>query len=159
MGWKYDGFRAGARLSANGRVRLDSRNGTDFTTTFPEIAEALTAALPRGRVALDGEIVAAHPVTGVPDFDRLQQRLGANPSAALLAAIPTSYVLFDVLVIDDHPVTEQPYWRRRGLLAELDVSHPRLQVPQHQQGIAPQTLLEVAKAHHIEGIMWTVFEP
>jgi hypothetical protein len=151
--WKYDGFRAIARLRADGQVRLDSRNGKDFTTTFPEVATTLTEALPGRRLSLDGELVATNPTTGAPDFAQLQQRLGTHPSAELLARVPVSYVVFDLLHLDNQPTTALPYTERRRLLAELGITHPRLLVPSHQVDVDPLTLLELARTHDIEGVV------
>lgn len=95
--WKYDGARAIARVRPDGAVRLDSRNARDFTTSFPEIAHALAAALPGRRLTVDGELVAMSPETGAPDFAQLQHRLGTVPSAELPAQVPVSYVVFNLM--------------------------------------------------------------
>ena len=154
-GWefKWDGFRAIGRVRADGHVRLDSRNAKDFTPAFPEVAAALAEALPGRQVSLDGELVATSPTTGAPDFGQLQQRLGTRPSGELLARIPVSYVVFDLLHLDGQPATALPYRERRRLLAELDITHPRLLVPAHQVDVDPHTMLELARTHDIEGVV------
>jgi bifunctional non-homologous end joining protein LigD len=150
--WKHDGFRLGARV-APGQGRLDSRNDRDFTTTFPEIADALVSALPGRRVSLDGEVIAPDPGTGVADFGRLQQRLGAHPSARLLARVPVTYVLFDVVFCDGVDLGPVPYRLRREVLDALHISHPRLVVPPHMPDADPRALLEIARDKGLEGIV------
>jgi len=67
-GWsyelKFDGYRA-LGMKANGKVRLLSRNGKDFTRRFAAIAYALEA-LPEETV-IDGEIIA-YGDDGRPSF-------------------------------------------------------------------------------------------
>src|SRR5882724_746227 len=151
--WKWDGARAGARVRADGQVRLDSRNDKDMTRTFPEIATALTEALAGRQVGLDGEIVALDPATGAPEFGQLQQRLGTVGTPALQAQVPVSYIVFDLTHLDGEPTIDLPYTQRRTLLASLGINHPALLVPPHQLDVAPASLLELARAHHIEGIV------
>jgi bifunctional non-homologous end joining protein LigD len=83
--WKWDGVRVGARVRADGEVRLDSRNDKDMTSVFPEIADALAETFLGRQVGLDGEVVALDPATGAPDFVHLQQRLGTVGTPALRA--------------------------------------------------------------------------
>jgi bifunctional non-homologous end joining protein LigD len=132
---------------------LDSRNAKDFTATFPEIAQAITDALPGRRVALDGEVVAHSPASGAPDFAQLQRRLGLTPSAELLAQVPVHYIVFDLLALDDAPTTALPYETRRRLLAELELAHPRLSVPAHQVDVDPAALFDIAAQHQLEGVV------
>src|SRR4051812_14559693 len=71
-GWafeiKYDGWRCLAEVK-DGRARLQSRNGTDATGWWPEVANAL-AGLP-GHHVFDGEMCVLDDV-GPSDFNRLQ---------------------------------------------------------------------------------------
>src|SRR5438094_3428684 len=53
---KYDGYRLLARIE-QGRVRLTTRNGLDWTRKFPVLARALTT-LPVDSALIDGEVVA-----------------------------------------------------------------------------------------------------
>jgi bifunctional non-homologous end joining protein LigD len=151
--FKWDGARMAARRRADGAVRLDSRNGKAFAETFPEVSEALSEILPGRRVHLDGEVVAAHPATGAPDFARLQRRLGVTPRPPLLAGVPVKYLVFDVLEIDGTPTVGLPYLERRRLLAELEIEHRALAVPEHHLDVDPVRLLELAAAYDIEGII------
>jgi bifunctional non-homologous end joining protein LigD len=66
---------------------------------------------------------------------------------------PVSYILFDLTHLDGEPTTDLPYTQRRTMLASLGINHPSLLVPPHQLDVAPANLLELAKAHHIEGIV------
>ena len=52
---KHDGYRLIAR-KRDGRVRLFTRRGYDWTARYPLIHEAV-AAIPAGSVVLDGEAV------------------------------------------------------------------------------------------------------
>ena len=52
---KFDGYRALA-IKDGGKVRLRSRNNTDFTSRYPAIVKALSAT--PDETVIDGEIVA-----------------------------------------------------------------------------------------------------
>jgi bifunctional non-homologous end joining protein LigD len=65
---KWDGYRAIASLQ-NGVLDLYSRNGIDFKTRFPSIAQALLKI--KHDVVLDGEIVLLNE-KDLPDFQKLQ---------------------------------------------------------------------------------------
>jgi bifunctional non-homologous end joining protein LigD len=68
---KFDGFRIQLHKSGN-EVRLFSRNGKDFTSRFPSIAEAV-GRLPTRSAVIDGELVACD-AEGKPDFYALMRR-------------------------------------------------------------------------------------
>src|ERR1700720_3209137 len=101
---KFDGYRAIA-VRANGRVRLLSRNGKDFTKRFASIARALEA-LPDDTV-IDGEIVA-YSDDGRPSFNVLQNHRGAGPELHLYA--------FDLLTLRGTDLTREPLEERREIL-------------------------------------------
>src|SRR5690606_24607810 len=75
-GWlhelKYDGYRLLCRID-QGRVRLLTRSGKDWTARFPGIAKA-AASLPLERALLDGEAVVLRP-DGTSDFQAMQNVL------------------------------------------------------------------------------------
>jgi bifunctional non-homologous end joining protein LigD len=117
-GWiferKLDGERCLAFVDAPG-VRLLTRNQKDVTTTFPEIAGAVSGQGGAGLV-LDGEIVAFDQ--GQTRFERLQRRLGVvHPSDDLLRRFPVDYYVFDVLYADGRDVRPLPLLQRKELLA------------------------------------------
>jgi ATP-dependent DNA ligase len=113
---KWDGFRA-LVFRAGGDVYIQSRDLRPLDRYFPELHEALVAALPGGCV-LDGEIVIA--TGGGLDFDALQMRLhpAASRVAKLSRALPASFVAFDVLALDGRDVRALPQAERRTLLEQ-----------------------------------------
>jgi ATP-dependent DNA ligase len=118
---KYDGFRLLVFAGADGDVFLQSRNGSDLTRAFPEIADA-AAALGED-VVIDGEAVIY--MGGKLDFSALQQRMNRRPrTVALLAREqPAHLAAFDLL---QHAGTEMlawPYAERRAALESLFQGH------------------------------------
>ena len=69
---KHDGYRLQAHLE-NGRVRLFSRQGLDWTERFPVVAHAL-ADVPAKLAIIDGEVVV-QTATGVASFPMLVDAL------------------------------------------------------------------------------------
>ena len=76
-----------------------------------------------------------------------------RPTAQLRKEALTSYYVFDVLDIDGTSMTELPYLERREALANLSLDHPRIKVPPHWLNVDGPTMLEVARKHHLEGIV------
>jgi bifunctional non-homologous end joining protein LigD len=156
-GWafefKWDGVRAVTAVGA-GRVHVISRNNNDVTRTYPELA-ALAPMVGEHAAVLDGEIVALDE-TGRARFDLLQLRMHVqHPTATLLEQVPVTYVLFDLLHLDGQDLVDRPYQQRRELLEELELDgrEPGVRVPAYVVDVDGQQLLEVARAHHLEGIV------
>ncbi|MFB9238877.1 ATP-dependent DNA ligase [Plantactinospora siamensis] len=127
---KFDGFRVLAFRDSRG-VYLQSRAGRPLHGYFPEVVEAVAAAVPAGSV-LDGELVVwAGDRTS---FARLQQRLSAGGRLPGLARRhPAHVVCFDLLehpgeVLLDRPLT----YRRKALAGLLAAAPPQL-------ALCPQT--------------------
>ncbi|HEX4473386.1 MAG TPA: ATP-dependent DNA ligase, partial [Nocardioides sp.] len=129
---KWDGFRCIAFRSGDD-VELGSRNTKPLTRYFPEVVEAVRAALPE-RCVVDGELVVPRPdardgVDGTAggtgrvrlDFDRLQDRIhpAASRVALLSESTPASLVVFDLLALDDEELTGRPLAERRARLEEV----------------------------------------
>jgi bifunctional non-homologous end joining protein LigD len=155
-GWayelKWDGVRA-IGYSDAGHLRLESRNGRDITSQYPEL-RPLGAELGALQVVLDGEVVAFDE-EGRPDFQRLQRRMHLGSEAAVrrrMADTPVTYVLFDLLFLEGRELYELPYSDRRKLLAELELDGPAWQTPAHHQGEGA-TLLKLTKERGLEGIV------
>ncbi len=113
-GWihevKYDGYRARIALE-DGRARVLTRTGADWTERFATIARAAEALGVRSAL-LDGEIVALGP-DGVSDFGALQRALSDKAPERL------TYQAFDLLSLDGHDLRDQPLLARKDLLASL----------------------------------------
>jgi bifunctional non-homologous end joining protein LigD len=107
-GWEYeikfDGYRALGIKSA-GRVRVVSRNGNDFSTRFPSIANALTKLT--DDTVVDGEIVALDE-TGRPFFNVLRNYNHADT--------PLQFYAFDLLHRAGKNLRDRPLDERRELL-------------------------------------------
>jgi DNA ligase-1 len=114
---KYDGIRAQLHRTAEGEVRLFSRDLNDITGAFPEVSEA--AAGLTGALVVDGELVPRREGS-VLDFAALQTRLGrVNPSPQLLAEVPVVLVAFDLLHAAGADLIERPLRERRAALEAL----------------------------------------
>jgi bifunctional non-homologous end joining protein LigD len=137
--------------AAGGEVRLTSRLGNDVTAGYPELAGvgAVTGGRP---VLLDGEIVALD-AAGRPNFGRLQDRMHVrHPPAELRERIPVSFYAFDLLHLDGRPLLAAPYDERRALLGELGPAE-RVHVPPSFADVTGAQLMEVARAHGLEGVV------
>ncbi len=108
---KWDGFRTIVFRDGD-EVVLGSRNEKPMTRYFPELVEALKAAVPQ-RCVLDGEIVV---ITGERlDFELLQQRIHPAASRVTLLAeqTPAAFIGFDLLALDDENLMGCPFRDRR----------------------------------------------
>jgi bifunctional non-homologous end joining protein LigD len=151
--FKWDGVRVVAAAGGD-RIQAMSRNANDVTGSYPEL-RVLPELLGSHIAVLDGEVVALDE-TGRARFDLLQLRMHVQrPLAPLLAQVPVLYVVFDVLHLDGRSLLTEPYARRRELLAGLDLDNRsgRVRVPAHQTTVDGQRMLEVARAHHLEGVV------
>ncbi len=107
---KFDGYRALA-LKDGAEARLLSRNEKDFTTRFPEIADAV-AQLPCKGAILDGEIVALD-AEGRPSFQLLQQSELSKERPALC------FYIFDLLEMEGEDLRGEPLSERKRRLEKL----------------------------------------
>lgn len=117
-GWlheiKHDGYRLEAHLE-NGRVRLFSRQGLDWTDRFPAVARAFIA-LPAKRAIIDGEVVV-QTAAGVASFAMLVEALKHGGGDMLFHA-------FDLLYLDGRDLREAPLVARKEALAKLLAKEP-----------------------------------
>ncbi len=143
---KFDGYRLQARLD-NGKVKLLTRRGLDWTAKFPAIAEAV-ATLPATAALLDGELVVEGD-DGVSSFSLLQQDLkdGRHDRMVLYA--------FDLLHLDGNDLKPQPLHARKQALARLlskARKHGPLRLSESLTEPGP-TLLKHACRMGLEGIV------
>lgn len=104
---KWDGYRLLADMN-EGRARLRSRNGLDWTGDFPAIVSALQA-LPIRQACFDGELVALDSA-GRGDFPLLQRTLAGSARA------PLRYLLFDLPGLAGVDLTQVAQLARKDLL-------------------------------------------
>ncbi|MEO8441520.1 MAG: DNA ligase D [Betaproteobacteria bacterium] len=107
---KYDGYRMLCRLD-QGRVRIFSRNGKDWTDRFPALA-ADVKKLRAKSAWLDGELCAID-ATGRSDFNQLQNALAGGAVARLV------YFAFDLVYLDGYDLRSAGLGERKRLLQDL----------------------------------------
>jgi bifunctional non-homologous end joining protein LigD len=129
-GWihemKYDGYRCLLGIG-DGKARVYTRSGLDWSDKFPEIVEA-AAQLEVGSALLDGEIVSLDE-KGNTGFSALQQAISEGGRGLTL-------FLFDALEIDGEDLTRLPTIERKGRLASLvgDGKPPTILYAEHIVG-------------------------
>ncbi|MBA2628161.1 MAG: ATP-dependent DNA ligase [Gemmatimonadales bacterium] len=121
-GWIFEPKLDGVRcliFVQEGRVRLVSRNQKPLDTAYPELVDLLAGAV-RGDAVLDGEIVAIDPVSGVPSFSLLQQRMGIRDAAmARRSRVPVHLYLFDCLFYEGVDLTSLGLVDRKAVLRDV----------------------------------------
>lgn len=139
---KVDGFRLQAVRDDRG-VTLYSRNGSDFTSRYPAIAEAVVT-LRGGPLTLDGEVVAIG-ADGRHDFRALM-------AARSRGGVRVEFHVFDVMVLRGVDLRERPLVERRAKLDALlrKAALPIRLVDQYDDGAA---LLVAADELRMEGIV------
>ena len=145
---KLDGYRLLARID-NGKCRLISRNGKNWTARFPEIAAQL-ATLPARQVLLDGEVVAIAS-NGATSFHALQRALSEERTDPLV------YYAFDLLHLDGYSLMDSPLIERKEALhALLDAAgfggDGRVRYAEHLDTSGPRFFEEACKLG-LEGIV------
>ena len=108
---KFDGYRL-LGFVVGGEARLRTRNGNDWTGSFPAIATALKN-LKAAEVVLDMEAVILD-AEGKSGFQALQEALGEGGRPERIVA----YV-FDLLHLDGERLTKQPLTERKKKLEAL----------------------------------------
>ncbi len=119
-GWlhelKFDGYRIVAFVR-DGRVRLVTRNGKDWTRRFSTVAAAV-AKLPVKQAIFDGEVVVLNE-EGVSDFQRLQNALKRGDAESLI------YFVFDLPHCEGYDLTATPQAERKQALNSLVLGRRR----------------------------------
>ena len=111
-GWlheiKFDGYRVQIRVADSAAV-LRTRSGLDWTSRFPQIAQA-AKTLPD--CILDGELLALDR-DGKPDFSAMQAAVASGKTDALV------FFVFDLLFADGADLRGTPLSARKERLAKL----------------------------------------
>ncbi len=142
---KYDGYRLLAQLQ-DGRVRLLTRNGLDWTQKFSALAGRF-AELPASTALIDGEVVALEP-DGTSDFGRLQDAIANERTEALV------FYAFDLLYLDGWDLRGAALEDRKAALTALVPADGdgALRYSDHQIGRGPD-FFRHACGYHLEGIV------
>src|SRR5689334_2703490 len=142
-GWvhelKHDGYRLQIHVR-DGRVRLYTMNGADWTKRYPRIVEE--AARLRAPLIIDAEVVCLDG-KGVPDFDALHSR-SADEQAVALA--------FDLLISGDDIRRQPLIERKKALEWVLRKSRDGVQYVEHVQGDG-EKMFQAACELGLEGIV------
>lgn len=147
-GWlhevKYDGYRFLVRLERK-RARLISRNGKEWTASFPGIVKEL-ATLPAKQAWLDGELVVLDD-RGRSTFQGLQNALSGGHSRNL------AFFVFDLLYRDGYDLRGLPLTARKAALRELmGAGSKSLKIGPEVRGGGPEFFRQ-ACALGLEGII------
>ncbi len=86
---KYDGYRI-ICFCENGNIKLESRNGKDYTKVFEMVAKDMQKLAKNQNLIFDGEVIAVNE-NGCSDFGLLQA------FAKNRAKIAIKYMIFDVI--------------------------------------------------------------
>jgi bifunctional non-homologous end joining protein LigD len=124
---KWDGYRLISFVD-NGKARIKTRNGLDWTKRFPGIAAAV-AGLPVSSAILDGEAVVEDE-NGASSFAALQQALSNTSDGVASGAV---LYAFDLLYCDGEDLRTLPLEQRKAQLAELlsKAGTPALRLSEH----------------------------
>jgi len=142
---KYDGYRLLARI-ANGKARLYTRRGNDWTSKFGSLAAEI-AKLPVREAWIDGEVVAAGP-HGVTSFGALQEALGSAGGTDGLV-----YYAFDLPYLDGHDLTQVPLVQRKAALSKaIGKGRGRVRYSDHVEGRG-EAFFDRACGQGLEGIV------
>lgn len=143
---KYDGYRVQV-LAANGRVRLMTRNGYDWTSRFGCLADVLEG-LRIDSAVIDGETIVQDEA-GVSDFGALAREMKRAGSPNIV------FMAFDLLFLNRKDRRSLPLLERKALLLDVLGDKPKtglIRYSDHMKGDGP-TILRNACAMHLEGIV------
>jgi len=143
-GWahelKHDGYRLQIHVR-DGRVRLYTMNGANWTDRYPRIIEE--AARITGAAILDAEVVCLDD-KGVPQFDTLHNRTADQEAVACA---------FDLLMRDGDDIRKRPLIERKAALGKLLIrSRGGIQYVEHAEGHGDKLFEAVCKLG-LEGIV------
>lgn len=128
--YKYDGIRAQMHKSGQ-QVRFFSRNLTDVTKAFPELANAAKyinlpskSSFSNIDLILDGEVIGF--LHGKPlHFQALQKRLRKkNITEQIMNEVPLAYVVYDILYLNGEATIRKPLKARKEILSKISFREP-----------------------------------
>lgn len=142
---KFDGYRILAEVR-DGKVRLWTRNGKEWTDRFSPVAEAVYT-LPVRQALLDGEVAVLEP-DGRTSFQALQNALTENRDRDLV------YFAFDLLYLDGRDLRGATLLDRKSALAGIlsGNTSPTIRYSDHVQG-AGEDFYRQACSFALEGVI------
>lgn len=141
---KFDGYRIQAHLQ-DGRGQFFTRNGLDWSSTFPHLLHALED-LSVGSAILDGEIVALNE-EGKSDFQRLQNSLKSKKDLGLI------YYAFDLLYLNGKDLRSEPLTERKRHLREVLSQSPETIKLSESFETNAKDFFDLSCEHQLEGII------
>ena len=126
---KYDGIRA--QMHKCEQIRLFSRNLSDITNAFPELANAAvnvkllsSTSLSDIDFILDGEVMAFQ--NGKPlHFQELQKRIHKkNLTEQIITETPLVYVVFDIMYFNGESLIKKSIKERKEILSSISFKEP-----------------------------------
>ena len=139
---KYDGYRSIAYVQ-NGKVKILSRNGVDYTKKFDLISQNLKKIDAKNFV-IDGEVVVFDE-NGRSDFGLLQNAIKNTPKTLV-------FVVFDLLALNGEDLRQNTLLKRKKRLEMLVFkAEPNILYSQHI--LDGKKALEFAQKHKLEGIV------
>jgi DNA ligase-1 len=161
--YKYDGVRLQAHRTADGRVELFTRRLERVAGQFPDVVELLAGGLRPREAILEGEVVAADPVSGeLRPFQEVMHRRRKHGIAEAIDEWPVSLYCFDLLYADGEDLTRLPYPERRARLVAAVTPGPRLRLATAEEvadEAALEALFEQAVADGCEGLLCKSLSP
>lgn len=139
---KYDGYRILA-YSENKKVTLKTRNQTDYTQKFKQIADALKE-IDAENFIIDGEVVEFDE-NGRSDFGLLQQSIKKGK-------IDLYFVVFDLLALNGNDLRELKLVERKEKLQRLTYKSGNRLIFSHHVDKG-KDCFEFAKENNLEGII------
>ena len=136
---KLDGYRMAARIE-DGRLKLLTRSGLDWTRKYPAIAAAF-AKLKVTTAYLDGELCGVQP-DGVTSFVLMQQ-----------GGEGLTYFAFDLLELDGEDIARLPLLERKTRLAALVKNPPVGIAYSDHESCGGEVFRRAACGHGLEGIV------
>jgi bifunctional non-homologous end joining protein LigD len=137
---KQDGYRLQIHIR-DGRVRLYTMNGSDWTMRYPRIVEQ--AARIKGSAIIDAEVVCLD-VEGVANFDVLHSRIMEHTAVACA---------FDLMMFEGDDLRLRPLSERKTALRKLlKRSKDGIQYVEHTEGDGEEMFAAVCKLG-LEGIV------
>ena len=142
---KYDGYRIGARVR-KGHVSLYTRNGNDWTASFPQVADAVR------RLDLDDALIDGEAAVVLPDGRTSFQAMQNAGDVANRGTVV--YFVFDLLRLNGATLEALPLEERKARLRKLVGGRKtgRIRFSEHIEG-SGQAFFDHACRAGLEGIV------